>query len=183
LKPASNLQGVAPRSATGRGAVDELTPEAADRVPLFPVNDVHATVSDGSVVLRWQRVPLDRVLAYRVYRTDQAGEHLLGTVDNTPAPEFVDKAPAKGAVKYFVTAVFAPHSLAAQRAPEAVPELVLFRPITSAVEIGAIRERAPTQTAEWERAGITAPPTRASAKPTKVLLETDRSEAAAVIVK
>jgi hypothetical protein len=123
LKPAGSTAGVTPRSVVGLKATGEITPRQADSIRLFPVAGVAAVKTGTNIFVSWNQVPLDRVLAYRVYRSSTArvGPELVGTIDDTAHPSFTDADVKGGSYQYFVTAVFAPHSFAIQRGDENFP--------------------------------------------------------------
>lgn len=187
--------GVAPASIVGTQPTDELTPVQADAIPLFPVTDVHAYRRGNGVLVSWAQVPLDRVVAYRVYRGgSQDRAIVVGTVPNLRNPTFTDSRPAPG-VSYFVTATFLPHSYEEAQAPatpsagtgsqgggRAVPFVFPGRSLSGWIpmdEVIAIRNATPEAAPGSETLGIVAPD-RAAARPARQLLETMKSEGATV---
>jgi hypothetical protein len=213
LKPTGSNAGITARSVVGLKVADEITPRQADSIRLFPVARVSAVKTGKNIFVSWNQVPLDRVLAYQVYRSSgvHARPDLVAKVDDTVHPSFTDSDVNAGTYQYFVTAVFAPHSFAVQTGAEnlSVPVtnaefpsaeltnkgyLSALRSLQGTVEspireikpdqVGEIREAAPTKTARYENLGQTVPQNRVSfASFPKSLYETDFSSAASVVVK
>jgi hypothetical protein len=210
LKPAGSTSGVTARSVVGLKVTSEITPKQADSIRLFPVAGVTAVKTGTNTFVSWNQVPLDRVLAYRVYRSSAAGARpeLVGTIDDTTHPSFTDTSVKRGSYQYFVTAVFAPHSFAVQNGTENLPVPVKnaeslpgaiknaggfsarnatgvsIREIINSDQVAGIRDAAPTKSARYENLGQAAPQSRSSfGLFPKNLYETDFSSAATVVVK
>jgi hypothetical protein len=183
IKPGTGQAGVSPQSTNVGKPSDELTPAKADTIKLFPVPDVKAVKRGNSVSVTWQSIPLDRVLAYRVYRLRPgAPRELVGTVENTDAPTFNDENVPKGAYIYVVSAVFAPHSLQAQQNIAVAPLKWAYQ-IKEHTALTAIREASPVSSAEYETAGEVSTFSRESYNFPKVLYETEPSAPARIMVK
>lgn len=195
--PAAGTAGVA--NVTGMAPQDELTPTKADEVPLFPVADVHARPIGNGVLVEWKRVPLDRVMAYQVYRGPAGAEPMpLAIVDNVEHPNFADVNPPRGMHEYSVVAIFVPHAKEPEPPPPAPPPLPTpprkpgvasagINPafgafITGERQIEAVRKAAPAGTAELETLGGVTPVNRVPAF-ARVLRQTQRSQASGVVVK
>jgi len=212
LKPSVSALGATPQSVVGVKVSSEITPKEADTIRLFPVADVAAVKTGANIFVRWNQIPLDRVLAYRVYRATGTGARpeLAGTVDATIHPSFTDAGVKQGAYQYFVTAVFAPHSFAVQKGTASFPlpvknaEIPLnpvkpaghfaalshiqmglpVREILNSDQVADIRETSSTKSARFENLGQYAPQNRGSFGDfPKTLYETDLSAAATVVVK
>lgn len=191
LKP-SPQTGVA-ANTTGTRPSDELTPTAADEIPLFPVVGVRARRIGNGVLIEWDRVPLDRVVAYRVYRTSGPGTtDMAAVVENVEQPSFADVSNPPANSTYSVTAVFVPHQAIPTVPAGAMPPLPppaaaagSIGPgswIASAAAVRSIVEVAQSRTADLiELGGVTPPAPGAAALP--VFRETDRSQEARVQVR
>lgn len=194
LKPAGPTSGVRPRSVVGLKVTAEITPKQADSIRLFPVAGVRAVKTGTNIFVSWNQIPLDRVLAYRVYRSSTSGPRteVVGTVDDTAHPSFTDTSIKGGSYQYFVTAVFAPHSFAVQNgtenlsvpvksaevpsgpvknagrfaavSPAAATIGAPIREIAKSEQVAGIREAAPTKSARYENLGQTAPQSRSSSR-------------------
>jgi len=68
-----------------------------------------AKSSGRSVRLNWKSIPLERVLAYRVFRTLNASQAPV-EVGSTSSPTFTDENVEQGQYQYSVSAAFLPHS-------------------------------------------------------------------------
>ena len=190
LKPSAQAGVTANTAGT---APDELTPAAADEIPLFPVVGVRARRIGNGVLVEWDRVPLDRVVAYRVYRTSRAGgTDMAAVVENVEQPSFADVSDPPPNATYSVTAVFVPH----QAEPTAPAGVVPPSPppaattgsigpgswITSVAAVRTIVEAAQSRTADLiELGGVTA--AAPDAAPLPAFRETDRSQEARVQVR
>jgi hypothetical protein len=175
--------GVGPRSVAGLRPSEEISPEQADGIPLFPVAGVQAEVRGRTVSLNWTRIPLDRVLAYRVYRI--AGDRTpeaVGTIDGASIVAFTDVG-VPGSADYSVSAIYVPHSYRTQQASTEAVGALGARSITSAFELNQIRSKAATKTAEYETLGVTAPQGRSSYRFPKQLLETELSRPVKAVIK
>jgi hypothetical protein len=172
---------------------DELTPQKADEVPLFPVTDVHIRPIGNGVLVEWERVPLDRVVAYQVYRGPVGAEPAPLAIVDSVERSFTDTAPPRGAQAYSVAAIFVPHAKEPAQPPPPPPpirgEAGIFGRgpaiggfITSSIDIAAVREAAPAGTAELETLGGVTPLKRTAAF-AQLLRQTQRSQATSVVVK
>lgn len=85
----------------------ELTLTKANAMTLLPVAHLEATRIVGGVKLAWGKIPLDRILAYRVFRAASPNGQ-SGLLASTETPDFVDKSVAEGSYSYTITAVYAP---------------------------------------------------------------------------
>jgi hypothetical protein len=190
LKPSAQAGVTA--STTGTPS-DELTPLAADEIPLFPVVGVRARRIGNGVLVEWDRVPLDRVVAYRVYRTSGAGTtDMAAVVENVEQPSFGDVSNPPANSSYSVTAVFVPHqaipAAPVEPAPPSPPPLATAGAmgagswITSAAAVRSIVQVAQSRTADLiELGGVTPRLPEAAALP--AFRETDRSQEARVQVR
>jgi hypothetical protein len=184
LKPGANA-GQTPVNVTGIGP--ELTPMDADRLPLLPVVGVRVRRIGNGVLVEWESIPLDRVVAYRVYRTAASGvTQLVATVENVAQPSFADTAAITAGSTYSVTAAFLPH----QAVPAAPVDAGLAPPpasiagrslgnnlwITAASAVDSIREAAPGATADVLSLGTTLSNVSNTGLPP--LRETNRSQEA-----
>jgi hypothetical protein len=179
LKPTGASAGAAP----GLAPDDEITPSQADELPLLPVSGVVARPIGNGVLVEWKQVPLDRVVAYRVYRAAAgSAPEFLTVVENVDQPSFADIAPQPGALAYSVTAVFVPHAVepTAPGPPPAPPVGRLGAPGREALGgwidrvdlIRSIVEAAPAATAELETLGGVVPQSRDEKPFVRMLRET-----------
>jgi hypothetical protein len=186
--------GMTPNNVLGAGA-EELTPAQADALPLFPVSDVHVRPIGNGILVEWEPVPLERVVAYHVYRgAAGAADERVAIVENVQRPSFADVQVTSGSYRYSVTAVFVPHAAEPVVPPSPAPAppppsssgTATLGPgtwISGIVSIRAVQEAAPTTTAAIETLGGVTPQDRAPEGFTRVLRETDRSAAATVVIK
>jgi hypothetical protein len=184
---ASSTTGVTPGAAGGVPAEEELTPQIADAVPLFPVSDVHARRIGNGVLVEWAPVPLARVVAYRVYRAKGTGAPTeVATIENTDNPSYADVSAGAGNFSYTVSALFVPHAFQPQPPPEAAPS-ALGRPGARWIQdhgaIAAVVKAAPNVSVEMENLGGVTPPQPATPTTFKVLRETTPSTVARVQVQ
>jgi hypothetical protein len=211
IKPVGTSAGAAPANAVGLGKMEgDITPKQADMIRLFPVTDINAATNGANVVVSWDKIPLDRVLAYRVYRSSGGGApELIATIDDADHPSFTDLAPKGESLQYFVTAVFAPHSFAVAEGiepmpvpvtnAEVVPRLTTIksgwgisklstntaiREFSNEARIAEIRAAAPAKFAALESFGAVTPQNQGrGGEIPKRLFETVFSAGAHVVVK
>jgi hypothetical protein len=205
LKPKASTAGVAPESVVGVRPDDEITPSQADSIPLFPVSDVHAEVRGDGVSVAWSAIPLDRVVAYRIYRAAEGqAPQIIGVADNSSNPAYADQTAPRGRFNYFVSAVFAPHSAALASSPvpsgpattpppppppppPAADNFRLVFPSSILVmnrtaEVASIRDAAPKSASRVETLGITPGTADVQRSFPTTLFETAPSRAAHVSV-
>lgn len=88
---------------------DELTPEQADRLPVFPVIGVAVDLVGRSATISWRPIPLENVLVYRVVRRGSLSSNPVD-LGFTAGHQFVDANLNPGRYEYTITAAFLPHS-------------------------------------------------------------------------
>jgi hypothetical protein len=81
----------------------DLSVAESKKISPFPPKNVEAKVTDGVVVVKWTKVPSERITGYDIYRATDNGK--LEKVGYTEDLEFVDKAPPKGKLAYAVASV------------------------------------------------------------------------------
>jgi hypothetical protein len=86
---------------------DELTLAKANLIALRSVSQVLVAQKDGGVVLRWDPVPSERIVAYEVSRSAGGGQVTIGTA-NAKDSSFVDEKAPKGRLSYRVRAIYQP---------------------------------------------------------------------------
>jgi hypothetical protein len=122
----------------------------ADAIPLVPVTGVVATTAETGVAVRWSPMRLQRVVAFQVFRSVDAGSpEPIAIVENAAGfPSFIDRNPPRGALAYTVIALYTPHA----RSPEQPPEVLHGGQwIASPAFIDAVEQSAPVSTARLER--------------------------------
>ena len=141
--------------------------DTAQRVAIAPVAGVNAVfASAGAVDVSWKGIPLDRVIAYRVWRGLRAGES-FGVVGTTDATSFRD--PDGGTNSAFLYRVTA---LLVNRGGTRVQ--------LSAAERNALAERARNRLRKWTLMGSISSEGPTPAVP-EVLYETRPSTSARIV--
>jgi hypothetical protein len=96
---AANPPGVTPLSG-------ELTFAMARGIVVPPVTGVRGEAQAEQVIVTWRPIPLDRVLAYRIYR--QEGNSAEVRIGSTDRNMFADRTAVRGRpYRYFIRALFA----------------------------------------------------------------------------
>jgi hypothetical protein len=86
---------------------DELTLAKANLISLRSVSQVFVAQKDRGVVLQWDPVPSERIVAYEISRS-AAGEQVTIGAANAKDTTFVDEKAPKGRLSYKVRAVYKP---------------------------------------------------------------------------
>jgi hypothetical protein len=73
------------------------------RISPFPPKDVQVDVVGRRAVVKWSKVPSDRITGYDIYRAIDAGP--LQKLGHAKEPPFVDEKPPKGKLSYAVESV------------------------------------------------------------------------------
>jgi hypothetical protein len=94
--------GCSPGSSQVKGKPD-LSVSDARKIPPLPPQKVSIKVKRKQTIVTWDLVPLDNIVAYKVYR--KLGDSPYTQVATIERPPFVDKNPASGSASYAVTAV------------------------------------------------------------------------------
>jgi hypothetical protein len=153
----ANIHLVASHPARGIGPLTtvppprELTPAAAEAVPIAPISGLKGTRVDQNVLLTWTPKGLDRCLAYKIYRRENDQKPVEIGMSTTPA--FVDADTEPGVRRsYTVTAVIGSYD---------VNDVVKLSPN----EINALSSLYGAQTQKYSlsEAGGTTSPTRSKA--------------------
>jgi len=85
-----------------KGKPDQSVSEAR-KIPPFPPKDVSVERKDKQVIVNWKPIPLDNIVAYKIYRkTRDSKFEYIGTAKHPP---FVDHEAPSANVTYTVTAV------------------------------------------------------------------------------
>lgn len=73
------------------------------KISPFPPKNVEVQFVEGSALLKWAKVPSEKITGYDIYRMVDDGK--LEKVGHTKELEFIDKTPPKGKVVYAVASV------------------------------------------------------------------------------
>jgi len=84
----------------------ELNLMKANSITLSPIAQINATTVTGGVKLSWNKVPLDRVLAYQILRRSAEAQYQI--VGTSQSGDFVDTV-AQGNYTYVVKTIYAPY--------------------------------------------------------------------------
>jgi len=174
----STTSGVTPK--TTLRLREELSLGIANTISLPPVAHIQAAALSGGVKIWWQQVPLDRVVAYRVFRKSSAGEQVeLATVERNI---LVDTPPVKGAYSYFVTALYVPFGNAQAEKPAEFFERPLGKIIANDDIIAGVAASAPLRMKSMETMGVK-PRSQSGVSPPPYLVETTPSAPASIVVQ
>jgi hypothetical protein len=73
------------------------------KISPFPPKDVQVDLVGGRAVVKWSKVPSEKITGYDIYRAIDAGP--LQKVGHAKEPPFVDEKPPKGKLFYAVESV------------------------------------------------------------------------------
>jgi hypothetical protein len=96
------LLSCSPGKSQEKGKPD-LSVSDARKIPPIPPKGVSIKLKGKCAVVTWDRIPLDNIVAYKVYR--RVGDSPYALVGTVARPPFVDKKAPSGAASYSVTAV------------------------------------------------------------------------------
>ena len=157
---------------------DELTLEQANKISIPPVPNVLAVPVANGVLVSWKKIPLDRVVAYRVVRKSSGGaEQIIGVTEGSG---LVDKTPSAGKYEYFVRGLYTPFGNPA-RTELGFPEQDLSRLVDDVQSIAAIRQDAPKGISKIETMGLK--PNVVKKPVVNLLIETSLSRGASIQVQ
>jgi len=158
---------------------DELSVDQANRISVPPVPNVLAVGVSSGVLVSWKRIPLDRVVAYKVVRKSAEGaEQEVGI---TSGSGMVDKDPPKGIYSYYVRGVYTLFGNPARNQLRFDIEH-LGRVIEGINEVAALRQQAPEGLARIETMGLK-PKALKGLVPVNLLVETSASRPAQIQVQ
>jgi hypothetical protein len=158
---------------------DELTVDEANRISIPPVPNVLAVGVSSGVLVSWKRIPLDRVVAYKVVRKSEGGsEQEIGITEGSG---LLDKDPPKGNYSYYVRGLYTLFGKTG-RSQLGFPTEQLERLIDDTGLIAAIRQQAPKGMDRLETMGLKPKAVRGLA-PVALLVETSPSRGSSIQVQ
>jgi hypothetical protein len=159
---------------------DELSLSQANAFSLPPVAHLQASLVGGGVQLWWARVPLDRMVAYKVIRKSESeGQVELATVTTN---DFIDTSAGRGSYAYYVRGLYVPHGGLQQTKPTSFSSADLGKILDSAVDIEAVRASADREITRIETMGIK-PKNKATLSGIPYFIETPISAPASIQVR
>lgn len=157
---------------------DELTVDEANKISIPPVPNVLAVGVSSGVLVSWKRIPLDRVVAYKVIRKSHSGEEK--EVGVTEGSGLLDENPPKGSYSYYVRGLYTLLGNPARDQLLNVESLGLM--VEGSREIAGIREQAPKGIDRMETMGLK-PAAPKGTTSLNLLIETSLSRPAGIEVQ
>jgi hypothetical protein len=147
-------------SVPNGGTTPRVRPKPADELPLSranafslpPVAHLQAGLVRGGVQLWWARVPLDRMVAYKVIRKSESEAQVeLATVTTN---DFIDTSAGKGSYVYYVRGLYVPHGNLQQTKSTPFRSADFGKILDGVADIAAIRASADSEITRIQTMGI-----------------------------
>lgn len=81
----------------------DIDVQEASRIAPFPPRNVEVKTSKDKTIVTWEPIPLDNIVAYKVYR--KTGDKSFVPVATVKSPPFIDKNSPHGQTFYSVSAI------------------------------------------------------------------------------
>jgi hypothetical protein len=160
--------------------LNELTPSIANGISLPPIAHVQAAPLSGGVKIWWKQVPLDRVVAYKVFRTSPQGQQAELAI--TDKNIYVDTPSEKGAYSYYITGLYVPFGNAKETKPADFLARWAGRVIDNVDAIAEIERSTPKTMQHLQTMGVKSR-SQAGISPPRYLVETTASAPARIVLQ